>query len=71
MTKIRRKISIDEKIQKQEEFVEKIKEKLQLEEEKLKDLKAKKDDVKKQELLVAISNSGKSIDEILEFVTKA
>lgn len=64
MTKTRRKISIDEKIQKQEEVVEKIK-------EKLKDLKAKKEDVKKQELLVAISNSGKSIDEILEFVTKA
>ena len=61
MTKTRRKM---------EEVVEKIKEKLQLEEEKLKDLKAKKDDVKKQELLVAISNSGKSIDKILEFVTK-
>lgn len=60
MTKTRRKITIDEKIQKQEEVVE-----------KLKDLKAKKENVMKQELLEAISNSEKSIKEILEFVTKA
>ena len=71
MTKTRRKITIDEKIQKQEEVVEKIKEKLQLEEEKLKEFKAKKEDVMKQELLEAISNSGKSMKEILDFVTKA
>jgi hypothetical protein len=37
---------------------------------RLKELYAKKDEIKKKELLKAVENSGKSYEEILEFLTE-
>ena len=68
MPRTRRTISIDEKIAQAEADVEKQTERLAKAKENLEMLKKKKDDKRKQEVMDAIDESGKSIDEILEFL---
>lgn len=62
-------LSIDEEIVKQEELVAKAKAKYDAEVKKLKDLYAKKDEIKKKELLEAVEKSSKSYEEIMHFLT--
>ena len=61
-------LSIDEEIVKQEELVAKAKAKYDADVKKLKDLYAKKDEVKKKELLEAVEKSSKSYEEIMRFL---
>lgn len=61
-------ITIDEEIIKQEEQVSKSKAKYDADVKKLKDLYAKKDEMKKKELLAAVEKSGKTYEEILRFL---
>ena len=64
----RREISFDELITKQEDAVAKAKEKYDAEVAKLKNLYAKRDEVKKKELLAAVEKSDKTYDEIMAFL---
>ena len=66
----RRTISIDEKIEKAKESVERSKAKYDAAVDELKNLMAKRDELKKEELITAIMNSSKSYDEILKFLKK-
>lgn len=68
MPRTRRIISIDEKIVQAEADVEKLTERLNKAKENLEALKQKKDEQRKQEVMDAIDESGKSIDEILAFL---
>ena len=61
-------ITIDEEIIKQEEQVSKSKAKYDADVEKLKDLYAKKDEMKKKELLEAVEKSSKTFEEIMGFL---
>lgn len=61
-------ITIDEEIIKQEEQVSKSKAKYDADVKKLKDLYAKKDEMKKKELLVAVEKSSKTFEEIMGFL---
>lgn len=61
-------LSIDEEIVKQEELVAKAKAKYDADVKKLKDLYAKKDEIKKKELLEAVEKSSKSYEEIMRFL---
>ena len=61
-------ITIDEEIIKQEEQVSKSKAKYDADVKKLKDLYAKKDEMKKKELLEAVEKSSKTYEEILRFL---
>ena len=61
-------ITIDEEIIKQEEQVSKSKAKYDADVKKLKDLYAKKDEMKKRELLEAVEKSSKTFEEILRFL---
>ena len=61
-------ITIDEEIIKQEEQVTKSKAKYDADVKKLKDLYAKKDEMKKKELLAAVEKSSKTYEEILRFL---
>ena len=61
-------ITIDEEIIKQEEQVSKSKAKYDADVKKLKDLYAKKDEIKKKELLEAVEKSSKTYEEILRFL---
>lgn len=61
-------ITIDEEIIKQEEQVSKSKAKYDADVKKLKDLYAKKDEMKKKELLAAVEKSSKTYEEILKFL---
>ena len=61
-------ITIDEEIIKQEEQVSKSKAKYDADVKKLKDLYAKKDEMKKKELLAAVGKSSKTYEEILRFL---
>ena len=58
-------ITIDEEIIKQEEQVSKSKAKYDADVKKLKDLYAKKDEMKKRELLEAVEKSSKTFEEII------
>lgn len=62
------KVPIEEKIAAQEAVVEKAKAKHQSEVDKLNELLAKKDEEKFKEVSEAIKSSGKSLDEVLEFL---
>lgn len=62
------KTSISERITKQEERVAAAKEKYDAEVEKLQELQDKANDEKKEELLAAIESSGKSLDDVLEYI---
>ena len=64
----RRSIPIEEKIAKQQEAVTKAKARYDEEMKKLSDLQKKKDDEKRRELVDAIMGSGRSYDEILNFI---
>ena len=61
-------ITIDEEIIKQEDQVSKSKAKYDADVKKLKDLYAKKDEMKKRELLEAVEKSSKTYEEILRFL---
>lgn len=61
-------ITIDEEIIKQEEQVSKSKAKYDADVKKLKDLYAKKDEMKKKDLLAAVEKSSKTYEEILRFL---
>lgn len=61
-------ITIDEEIIKQEEQVSKSKAKYDVDVKKLKDLYAKKDEMKKRELLEAVEKSSKTFEEIMGFL---
>ena len=61
-------ITIDEEIIKQEERVSKSKAKYDADVKKLKDLYAKKDEMKKRELLEAVEKSSKTFEEIMGFL---
>lgn len=60
--------SIDEEIVKQEEQVTKSKEKYDADVKKLKDLYAKRDEIKKKELLEAVKKSNRTYEEIMKFL---
>lgn len=66
----RRSISIDEKIEKQKEITFALKDKYEAAVAKLDDLIQKKKAMQKDELMRAIENSDKSIEEIFAFVTE-
>jgi hypothetical protein len=70
MARPKKEVPIEELIQKQEEMVAKSKAKYDADVAKLKDLYAKKDEIKKKELLKAVENSSKSYEEILAFLTE-
>lgn len=61
-------ITIDEEIIKQEEQVSKSKAKYDADVKKLKGLYAKKDEMKKRELLEAVEKSSKTFEEIMGFL---
>ena len=60
--------TIEDQITKQEDAVAKANAKYDAEVVKLKDLYAKKDEIKKKELLKAVENSERSYEEIMEFL---
>ena len=60
--------TIEDQITKQEDAVAKAKAKYDAEVVKMKDLYAKKDEIKKKELLKAVENSKRSYEEIMEFL---
>ncbi len=64
----RRAISIEEKIAKQQDKVNALKEKYDAAVDALDELIAKKESLRQQEVLDALETSGKSIDEVLEFL---
>lgn len=64
-----RKVSLDDKIKKQEELVFKAKEKYDSEVEKLDRLLTKRRELESRELVKAFEKSGKSLQEILDFMT--
>lgn len=68
MARTKQTVSIDEKIARAQEIVEKTKEKYEAAVKELRSLMDKKEALKKQELFKAIENSRKTYDEILEFL---
>lgn len=64
----RRSISIDEKIARQKQVVFKDKDKYDADVAELDRLEKKRDEIRKKELLDAITNSNRSFDEIMEFL---
>jgi hypothetical protein len=64
----RRTILIDEKIEKAKEAVSKVKMKYDATVDELEKLMVKKEEMKRKELMTAITNSSKSYNEILAFV---
>lgn len=64
------RIPIDQKITIQQNAVDKAKEKYQAEVEKLNGLLSKKEEERGKEVLDAIKESGKSLDDVLEFLKK-
>ena len=61
-------LSIDEEIVKQEEQVAKSKGKYDADVKKLKDLYAKRDEIKRKELLEAVEKSSRTYEEIMKFL---
>ncbi len=68
MAGTRKTITLDEKIEKAQEAVEKTKAGYDAAVKELRDLLEKKDAQRKQELLKAIENSSRSFDEIMAFL---
>lgn len=67
----RRSISMDEKVEKAKESVDRAKAKYDAAVEELEKLMVKKEEMKKDELLSAIMNSSKSYDEVMKFLKDA
>ena len=63
-------VSIEETIRVQEEAVVKAKAKYDAEVAKLKDLLAKRDEMKQKELLSAVEKSNKTYEEIMRFLSE-
>ena len=70
MSRTRKTITLDEKIEKAQAVVFQIKEKYDAAIEELNKLLKKKQEIQKQELLKAIEASTKSYDEIMKFLTE-
>lgn len=70
MSRTRRTISLEEKILKAEESVEKAKKRYDSACEELKTLLEKRDMIRKEELMNAIMNSDKSYEEVMHFLQK-
>lgn len=68
MARPRKDISIYELIAKQEEAVSKSKAKYDADVEKLKDLYAKKDEIRREEILKAIETSDRTFEELMAFL---
>ena len=68
MARTRKTITLDEKIEKAQEAVEKTKARYDAAVKELRMLLEKKDAQRKQELLKALENSSMSFDEIMEFL---
>jgi len=68
MARTKQNISIEEKISKAQDAVEKTKEKYDAAVKELRSLMEKKEAMKKQELFKAIENSQKTYEEILGFL---
>ena len=64
----RRKITLDEKIEKQKQIVFKAKEHYDAAVAELNELNKRRDELRKKELLEAISSSKRSYEEILRFL---
>ena len=60
--------SLDERIEEQEQVVSKAKEHYESEVNKLEQLMNKRDELQKKELMKAIEDSGKGLDEIIKFL---
>lgn len=68
MARVRKTITLDEKIEKAQDTVEKTKTRYDAAVKELKELLDKKDAQRKQELLKAVENSPRSFDEIMAFL---
>ena len=68
MARIRKTITLDEKIEKAQEAVEKTKARYDAAVKELRDMLDKKDAQRKQELLKAVGNSPRTYDEIMAFL---
>ena len=68
MARARKTITLDEKIEKAQEAVEKTKARYDAAVKELRALLEKEDAQRKQELLKALENSSRSFDEIMEFL---
>lgn len=64
----RRKISIDDRIEQQKLAVSKAKDRYEAELEQLNQLMKKRDELRNKELLQAIEHSGRSFEEIMDFL---
>lgn len=64
----RRKITLDDKIERQKQVVFKAKEHYDAAVAELSELNKKRDEIRKKELLEAITSSKRSYEEILEFL---
>ena len=70
MARAKTMISIDEKIAKAQDAVERAKNKYDSAVAELKKLMEKKEEIKRAELIEAVTKSNKSYDEILAFLKK-
>ena len=68
MARIRKTITLDEKIEQAQMAVEKAKARYDVAVKELRDLLDKKDAQRKQELLKAVENSPRTFDEIMAFL---
>ena len=68
MARARKTITLDEKIEKAQDVVEKTKARYDAAVKELRELLEKKDSQRKQELLKAVENSLRSFDEIMAFL---
>lgn len=65
----RRSTSIDEKIESQKELVSKTKDRYERELERLNMLMKKRNELRSRELMEAFTNSDKSFEEVMRFLT--
>lgn len=68
MARSYRRLTIDEKIEKQKEAVLKAKDKYDAELQALENLMQKRDELRNKELLKAIETSNKSFEDIMQFL---
>ena len=68
-TMARRSISIEEKIEAQKELVSKAKDRYEAELDKLEKLMRKRDELRSKELMEAFTNSERSFEEVMRFLS--